>query len=136
MTSLDRVIQTYEAASDYEISHAEAMEITAGMFSDLFSAVTFGFVVWMMGMLGMMASKSFSSEHHSSESEMKMPEIERYHGQIAAVGGTTVKSPQLPDWDLWYVEYPPGNMSEYRQTLMKARARIVKVTDRRIYFEG
>jgi len=57
MTSLDRVIQTVEAASDSEITHAEAMEITAGMFSDLTSAMMFGFVVWIMGVVGMGVGK-------------------------------------------------------------------------------
>ena len=135
MTSLERVIQTYEAASDYEITHAEAMEVTAGMFSDLTSAMMVGLVLWIMGMMGMMASKGFIPEHHSSGGEMKMPEIERYHGIIVAVGGINTKSPSLPDWNLSYVEYPPGQMAEYRGALMKARVSIVKVTDRRIYFE-
>lgn len=62
-------------------------------------------------------------------------EIERYHGIIVAVGGINTKSPNLPDWDISYVEYPPGQMKEFREPLMKARVSIVKVTDRRIYFE-
>jgi len=62
-------------------------------------------------------------------------EIERYHGIIVGVGGINTKSPSLPDWDLSYVEYPPGQMPEYRAALMKARVSIVRVTDRRIYFE-
>ena len=57
MTSLERIIQTYEAVSDYQITHAEAMEIIAGMFSDLSSAVMFGFAVWMMGMVGALTAK-------------------------------------------------------------------------------
>ena len=57
MTFLERAIQTYEAASDYEITHAEAMEITAGMFSDLTSAMIFGFVLWIMGMAGTASGK-------------------------------------------------------------------------------
>lgn len=62
-------------------------------------------------------------------------EIERYHGIIVAVGGINTKSPSLPDWNLSYVEYPQGQMKEYRAALMKARVDIVRVTDRRIYFE-
>ena len=62
-------------------------------------------------------------------------EIERHYGIIVAVGGINTKSPSLPDWDLSYVEYPPGQMKEYRDALMKARESIVRVTDRRIYFE-
>ena len=62
-------------------------------------------------------------------------EIELYHGIIVAVGGINTKSPSLPDWDLSYVEYPPGQMPEYRQALMKERVSIVRVTDKRIYFE-
>ena len=290
MTSIDRVIQTYVAASDYEITHAEAMAITAGMFSDLTSAMMFAFVLWTMGMVGMVASKAVSGgpasthsspatpeqealteatefvnkklslsikpsleieteptaeyvairipkqeriiahpkflpsdkagqktvflhevseiayekkgferphfrageftnnywkeaggkdpraihdelikkgyyygkgssfnieemlsgeyygegttvskgllpEHHSSGSEMKMPEIERYHGIIVAVGGINTKSLSLPDWDVSYVEFPPGQMREYRDALTRARVDIVRVTDRRIYFE-
>jgi hypothetical protein len=135
MTSIDRVIQTYEAASDYEITHAEAMQIVAGMFSDLTAAMTFGFVLWTIGMIAMMVSRGFLSEHHSSGNETKMPEIERYHGIIVAVGGINTKSLSLPDWDLSYVEFPPGQMREYRNALMKARVRIARVTDRRIYFE-
>lgn len=63
-------------------------------------------------------------------------EIERYHGIIVAVGGIKTKVPNLPDWDLSYVEYPPGRMEEFRGALMRARVRIVKVTKQRIYFEG
>jgi hypothetical protein len=57
MTSLERVLQTYRAASDQVITHAEAMEITAGMFSDLALAGTFAFVMWIMGMVGMASGK-------------------------------------------------------------------------------
>lgn len=60
MTSLERVIQTYEAASDLEITRAEAMEIITGMFSDLTSAMMFGFVMWTMGMVGVTLSKGVS----------------------------------------------------------------------------
>ena len=70
-----------------------------------------------------------------SQSKEADIEIERYHGIIVAVGGIKTKTPSLPDWDLSYVEYPPGQMPAYRQALMKARVRIVRVTDRRIYFE-
>ena len=62
-------------------------------------------------------------------------EIERYHGIIVGVGGISTKTPSLPDWDISYVEYPPGQMKEFRDALMKARVSIVQVTDRRIYFE-
>lgn len=61
-------------------------------------------------------------------------EIERYHGIIVAVGGINTKTPSLPDWDISYVEYPPGQMEKFRGALMKARVNIVKVTDLRIYF--
>jgi len=61
--------------------------------------------------------------------------IERYHGIIVAVGGINTKTLSLPDWNISYVEYPPGQMKEYREALMKARVSIVRVTDRRIYFE-
>jgi len=62
-------------------------------------------------------------------------EVERHYGMVVAVGGINTKGPQLPDWELSYVEYPPGRMKEFRNALMKARVRIVKVTDRRVYFE-
>jgi len=62
-------------------------------------------------------------------------EIERYHGIIVGVGGINTKTLNLPDWDLSYVEYPPGQMQGYRGALMKARVTIVMVTDVRIYFE-
>ena len=62
-------------------------------------------------------------------------EIERYHGMIVGVGGINTKTPNLPDWDISYVQYPPGQMKEYREALMKARVSLVKVTDMRIYFE-
>ncbi|GAI95678.1 unnamed protein product [marine sediment metagenome] len=52
------VLQVAEAASDLEITHAEAMAITAGMFSDLTSAMMFGFVLWTMGMIGMAVGKT------------------------------------------------------------------------------
>ena len=62
-------------------------------------------------------------------------EIERYYGVIVAVGGINTKSPNLPDWDISYVEYPTGRMAEFGEALMKARVSIVRVTDKRIYFE-
>jgi len=62
-------------------------------------------------------------------------EIERYHGMIVAIGGINTKTPMLPDWDISYVEFPPGQMHEYRDAMVRAHIYIVKVTDRRIYFE-
>ena len=62
-------------------------------------------------------------------------EIERHYGMIVAVGGINTKTTMLPDWELSYVEYPPGRMKEFRDALMKARVSIVRVTDMRIYFE-
>lgn len=70
-----------------------------------------------------------------SKSQEADIEIERYHGIIVGVGGINTKTPNLPDWNLSYVEYPPGRMPEYREAMMKARVSIVRVTDRRIYFE-
>ncbi|MBA7661945.1 hypothetical protein ES703_69965 [subsurface metagenome] len=60
--------------------------------------------------------------------------IERYHGFITLVGGATVKTLPLPDWSLEYIEFPPGEMPEYRKALMQERVKIVQVTDSRIYF--
>ena len=67
--------------------------------------------------------------------EEKPLEIERHYGMIVAVGGINTKTPSLPDWDISYVEYPPGQMKEFRAALMKARVNIVRVTDMRIYFQ-
>lgn len=61
-------------------------------------------------------------------------ETERHYGIIVAVGGVSTRTVNLPDWELSYVEYPPGQMEEYRDALMKERARIVKVTKQRVYF--
>jgi len=61
-------------------------------------------------------------------------EIERYHGIIVKVGEVNVKDLSLPDWDLSYVEFPQGQMVEYRKALMSARVLIAQVTDKRIYF--
>ena len=61
-------------------------------------------------------------------------EIERYHGIIVGIGGKSTKTLMLPDWDLSYVEYPPGQMKGFRSALMKARVNIAQVTDMRIYF--
>jgi len=76
---------------------------------------------------------------HVPKSQMRKTEatieIERYHGIIVAVGGINTKTTMLPDWELSYVEYPSGQMTEYRDALMKARVSIVRVTDMRIYFE-
>lgn len=62
-------------------------------------------------------------------------EIERYHGRITKVGEVTVMALALPDWDLVYIEFPPGQMVEYRRALMRTDARLTMVTDERIYFE-
>lgn len=64
-----------------------------------------------------------------------MIEVERYHGIVVKVGNIPTKTLNLPDWDLSYVEYPPGKMPEYRSALMVAKIRLVRVTDRRIYFQ-
>jgi len=60
--------------------------------------------------------------------------IERYHGFITQVGDAVVYSLNLPDWSVNYIEFPPGEMPEYRGALMQARVNIVRVTDSRIYF--
>lgn len=62
-------------------------------------------------------------------------QIERHYGLIVAIGGINTKTPMLPDWDISYVEYPPSQMVKFRDALMKARVRIVRVTKQRIYFE-
>ena len=62
------------------------------------------------------------------------PEIERSFGQVVRVKRTPVKTVGLPDWSLEYVEFPSGEMEEYRDILIKA-VRIVKVTKSRIYYE-
>lgn len=62
-------------------------------------------------------------------------EIKRYHGFIVQVGDVKVKTLLLPDWSLEYIEFPQGEMPEYRSALMKEHIKITKVTDRRIYFE-
>lgn len=62
-------------------------------------------------------------------------EIKRYHGIIVKVGEVDVKDLNLPDWNLSYIEFPQGQMIEYRRALMKANVRLVHVTDMRIYFE-
>lgn len=67
--------------------------------------------------------------------EKAMPEIERHYGMVVAVGGINTKTLNLPDWELSYVEYPPGQMKEFRGALMRAHISIVRVTDMRIYFE-
>jgi len=67
----------------------------------------------------------------SQESDIK---IERYSGFITLVGGATVRSLNLPDWSIDFIEFPPSEMPEYRRALMQARVTIVKVTELRIYF--
>jgi len=62
-------------------------------------------------------------------------EIERHYGIVVGVGGINTKTLNLPDWELSYVEYPPGQMPNYRDAMTKARLSIVRVTDKRIYFE-
>lgn len=61
--------------------------------------------------------------------------VERYSGFIVKVGDSEVHSLSLPDWSVDYVEFPKGEMAEYRQVLMKNRVTIVKVMPTRIYFE-
>jgi len=62
-------------------------------------------------------------------------EIERYYGSIVKAGESTVKCVLLPDWDINYIEFPLGEMPNYRDALMRERVKIRKVTDIRIYFE-
>lgn len=63
-------------------------------------------------------------------------EIERHHGKVVKVGEVNVKDLMLPDWELGYIEFPPGQMVVYRRALMRAHVSLVRVTDERIYFEG
>lgn len=93
MTSLDRVIQTCEAASDYEITRAEAMQIIAGMFSDLTSAMTFGFIMFIVGTLGIAVTKSFASNPKEGTCYedtwrflIKQEEGELVHGSVESKG--------------------------------------------------
>lgn len=62
-------------------------------------------------------------------------EVTRYHGFIVGIGDIKTKDPNLPDWDISYVEYPEGEMHKYRDALQREHIKIVKVTARRIYFE-
>ena len=66
---------------------------------------------------------------------MGVPEITRYHGLITAVGNCPVRVVSLPDWSLDYIEYPPGEMEDYRYALQHGRVKIARVTKQRIYFE-
>lgn len=67
---------------------------------------------------------------------MKKPEITRSYGIITRVGNAMVKEPNLPDWSLNYIQYPPGEKEVYRDVILRERdVRIVKVTKQRIYFE-
>lgn len=65
----------------------------------------------------------------------KAPEIKRYHGVIIEVGEFRVKVPNLPDWSLVYIQYPPGEKEAYRDAIQQERVKIIKVTKERIYFE-
>lgn len=127
------VLQVAEAAEDYRITPTEFTEVMGTISSIFVAAFVFGSAGMLLRGLaeGVTSFTSEESKHHSGGNV----EIERYHGVIVAVGGTNTKSPNLPDWNLSYVEYPPGQMKEYRAALMKARVNIVRVTDRRIYFE-
>ena len=82
-------------------------------------------------------NKHLAKEHpeaFASVARAEEIEIERYHGIIVGVGGISTKTLSLPDWDLSYVQYPPGQMEEYRAAMQKAHVRIARVTDMRIYF--
>jgi len=65
----------------------------------------------------------------------RQPEIRLTAGQITAIGNSQVSLVQVPDWNLEYIEYPPGEMEDYRSALWHGRVRIVKITKKRIYFE-
>jgi len=78
----------------------------------------------------------YGASRGSNPKEENNPmEIERHYGIVVGVGGINTKTLNLPDWELSYVEYPPGQMPKYRDAMMKARLSIVRVTDSRIYFE-
>ena len=62
-------------------------------------------------------------------------EIERFKGSIIRVGTAVVKTTPLPDWYLDFIEFPPNQMKDYRSALTQAKAKIVRVTEKRIYFE-
>jgi len=65
----------------------------------------------------------------------KVPEVSFYKGQINAVGKSPVKIVQVPDWELDYIEVPAEELVDYRVAIGHERARIIKVTKTRIYFE-
>ena len=66
---------------------------------------------------------------------MQNLEITRYHGSVVAVGKQPVLVVHLPDWSLLYIEYPAGEMEDYRNAIHREHISIVKVTKKRIYFE-
>ena len=71
-------------------------------------------------------------EYQKGSFKMK---IERTAGFVTRVGDVMVKTLSLPDWDLYYIEFPEEEKAEYLKTLHKARIRIQRVFPTRIYFE-
>ncbi len=61
-------------------------------------------------------------------------EITRKQGLIIQVGPTRTKMVLLPDWDLSYVEFPPGEKRLYRDAFGGQGVSVQKVTNQRIYF--
>jgi len=62
-------------------------------------------------------------------------EIGRKAGFIVNIGGCVVKTIVLPDWSLQYIEFPAGQMKEYRAAILKQEElTLERVTKSRIYF--
>jgi len=76
-------------------------------------------------------------KHHSNSDKKTLCEVKRENLIITEVCGKPVRVVLLPDWTLLYVEFTSKEeMQTLRRALMREEdVRLVKVTEKRIYFE-
>lgn len=63
-------------------------------------------------------------------------DLEYYQGQLIRVGNIMVKTAIIGgEWAVDYIEVPPAERTAYRDALLKAHKKIIKVLSKHIYFE-
>ena len=63
-------------------------------------------------------------------------DLEYQHGQLIRVGDIMVQTAIIGrEWAVDYIEVPPTKKAAYRDALLKAHIKIIKVLSEHIYFE-
>jgi len=74
--------------------------------------------------------------HVPGTSTKPIDDLEYYKGQLIRVGDIMVQTAVIGrEWVVNYIEVPPAEKATYRDKLLKAHIKIIKVLSEHIYFE-